>query len=93
MRSSNEDLDDLKEQCIGITVFVQETEIQEENGKPGVQDLKDDKRESGLINKTEIQNIVDKSLLNYSNSIKIIHTIYEGKCSTKEIKIYLFKRK
>ena len=76
--------DETNDQCVGQTVFVHETEKQKgnpgEKGKPGNKRPRGDKGETGSINVTEIQTIVNKGLLNQSNMIQTIQTNLESKC-------------
>ena len=96
IKLSNNNFDDVKKQCIGQTLFIEETEKQrenpKENGKPGVQCLKGDKGESGSMNETKIQAIVDKNFQNYINSTKNASTISQSKYK-KKLKTYNLSKK
>ena len=83
IKLSNNNFDDVKTQCVGQTLFIEETEKQrenpKENGKPGIQGPKGDKGESGSMNETKIQAIVHKNFQNYINSTKNASTISQSK--------------
>ena len=96
IKLSNNNFDDVKKQCVGQTLFIEETEKPrenpKENGKPGVQGPKGDKGESGSMNETKIQAIVDKSFQNYINSTKNASTIFQSKYK-KKLKTYNLSKK